>query len=83
MNLFGWLGTLFDEADSACSASGIWEPSVVSMDDDISNPANGLPMIGGFAGVDTEGNLYGADFSSDSMWNGCSDSCSSDIAGDW
>lgn len=83
MNLFGWLGNLFDEADSASCASGIWEPSGVSMDDDISNPANGLLMIGGFGGVDTEGNLYGADFSSDSMWNGCSDGFSSDIGGDW
>ena len=60
MNMFRWLGSLLDDADSVGASLDICEPMCL-MDDDVSNPANGLPMIGGFAGVDIEGNLYGAD----------------------
>lgn len=35
------------------------------MDNSSTNPANGLPMIGGSGGVDVEGNPYGFDFSHD------------------
>ncbi|TXI94138.1 MAG: hypothetical protein E6Q33_00915 [Neisseriales bacterium] len=31
----------------------------------IVNPANGLPMVGGYSGVDVDGNAYGTDFSRD------------------
>ena len=77
MNMFRWLGSLFDDADSVCAALDICEPMCL-MDDDVSNPANGLPMIGGFAGVDIEGNLYGTDLSHDAYtensnhWGGAS-----------
>lgn len=30
-------------------------------DDNCTNPANGLPMVGGCSGVDVEGNPYGTD----------------------
>lgn len=52
MKLFGGLGRLFDDADAAYSSPGSSEP-IFLMDDDVSNPANGLPMIGGFGGIDT------------------------------
>lgn len=77
MNLFRWLGSLFDDADSVCASLDTCE-SMCLMDDDVSNPANGLPMIGGFAGVDIEGNLYGTDLSHDTYtensnhWGGAS-----------
>lgn len=83
MNLFGWLGNLFDDADSACSSSGICECSRVSMDDDVFNPANGLPMIGGFAGVDIEGNMYGTDLSHDSYTQNLNHWGASGFDGDW
>lgn len=62
MNLFGWLGNLFDDAESAFSSTGPYEPTYL-MDDDLSNPVNGLPMVGGISGVDMEGNVYGTDLS--------------------
>jgi len=31
------------------------------IDEDIINPATGLPMLGGYSGVDTMGNAYGMD----------------------
>lgn len=84
MNLFGWADSLFDDADSACSSSGAWESTFLSMDDYASNPANGLPMIGGFSGVDIEGNPYGTDFSHDSIGSSYPNSCgASDFGGDW
>lgn len=84
MNLFGWLDSMSEDADSACSSSGAWESSFISMVDNVSNPANGLPMIGGFSGVDIEGNPYGVDFSQDSIGNSYSDGCgASDSGGDW
>lgn len=33
------------------------------------NPASGLPMVGGCAGVDIEGNPYGVDFHHDESWS--------------
>lgn len=83
MNLFGWLGNLFDDADSACSSSGPCEYSCVSMDDDLFNPANGLPMIGGFAGVDIEGNMYGTDLSHESYTQNLNHSGVCGFDGDW
>lgn len=83
MNLFRWLGSLFDDADSASDSLGTCELMYL-MDEDISNPANGLPMIGGFAGIDIEGNIYGTDSSHGSYteslnhWGG-----TSGFDGDW
>ena len=34
-------------------------------DDSVTNPANGLSMVGGCSGLDLCGNLYGSDFSND------------------
>jgi len=84
MNLFGWLNSFFNDTDSASSSLCAWDSSCASVDDDVSNPANGLPMIGGFAGVDIEGNPYGTDFSHDSIASSyADDSCASDFGGDW
>ena len=83
MNMFRWLGSLFDDADSVCASLDTCE-SMYLIDDDVSNPANGLPMIGGFAGVDIEGNLYGTDLSHEpnmerlNHWEGASG-----FDGDW
>ena len=57
MGLFSWLGGLFDEGSvGGGSVTGpVTEENVV-------NPANGFPMIGGMGGVDVEGNPYGTDF---------------------
>lgn len=36
-----------------------------STDDSVTNPANGLSMVGGCSGLDLCGNLYGCDFTDD------------------
>ena len=83
MSLFRWLGSFFDDADLACASLGACE-STYLMDEDASNPANGLPMIGGVSGVDIEGNMYGTDLSHDpyveslNHWEGASG-----FDGDW
>ncbi len=51
---------------------------------DVTNPANGLSMIGGYGGFDSEGNTYGTDFSNDTFRNDYSDSNgTSTFSGDW
>lgn len=57
MNPFGWLGSLFGDADSAYLSRGACD-SMCLTDDDVTNPANGLSMIGGYGGFDIEGNTY-------------------------
>lgn len=57
----------FPDVDSGLGA-GVFE------DHTAINPANGLPMIGGTAGVDVAGNPYGADsFGMDSSFGTHSD----------
>ena len=83
MNLFGWLGILFGDTNSAYSSLGACD-SMYLTDDDVTNPANGLPMIGGYGGFDIEGSMYGTDFSNDTFRNDHSDSSgSSTFSGDW
>ena len=83
MNPFGWLGSLFGDADSAYSSFGACD-SMYLTDDDVTNPANGLSMIGGYGGFDSEGNTYGTDFSNDTFRNDYSDSNgTSTFFGDW
>ena len=36
-----------------------------STDDSVTNPANGLSMVGGCSGLDLCGNLYGCDIDND------------------
>ena len=72
MKLFGWLGSLFDDADSTTYSSLGVCPSMSPMNDDAINPANGLPMIGGIAGIDIDGNPYGMDWSHDFSCDGLS-----------
>jgi hypothetical protein len=83
MKLFGWLSSLFDDADTAYSSLDACNSTFLEQDD-VFNPANGLPMIGGFAGVDIDGNLYGADSLCDSSWDSTIHGCGiSDFGGDW
>ena len=83
MNPFGWLGSLFGDADSAYLSRGACD-SMCLTDDDVTNPANGLSMIGGYGGFDIEGNTYGTDFSNDTFRNDYSDSNgTSTFSGDW
>jgi hypothetical protein len=35
------------------------------------NPATGLPMVGGCAGIDLAGNTYGANLQHDDYWSKC------------
>ncbi len=66
-SLFGWFGS--SAGDDAHVAS-TWEPSSTSGSDAEQfaiNPANGLPMVGGMAGVDIEGNPYGTDLHNDDL----------------
>ena len=72
MKLFGWLDSLFDDADSTTNSPLGACPSMSPMDDHAINPANGLPMIGGIAGIDIEGNPYGTDWSHDTSYDGFS-----------
>jgi hypothetical protein len=74
--------TGMNSSDSFSSSSGIFT------EDFEINPATGLPMIGGFGGVDVAGNLYGTDhsdlssshdFGSSSGDSSCSFSSSSDF----
>lgn len=81
MKLFGWLGSLFDDADAAYSSIVACD-SIFSMEDDVINPANGLPMIGGFSRVDIEGNLYGTDSLCDSSWESTPQGCDG-LGNDW
>lgn len=79
MGLFSWLGGLFDEG--SVGGGSVSEPVT---DENVVNPANGLPMIGGMGGVDVEGNPYGTDFTSnDSLSSGMDDSFSSFGSDDW
>jgi hypothetical protein len=83
MKLFRWLGSLFDDADTAYSSPGTCE-SIFLMDDDVSHPANGVPMIGDFGGIDIEGNLYGTDSFCDSSWDSTDQGgCMSGGGEDW
>ena len=80
MKLFGWLGSLFDDADATYSTMGTCE-SMYPMNDAAINPANGLPMIGA---IDIEGNPYGTNFSHDNYENSLSHhDSSSGFGGDW
>ena len=83
MNPFGWLGSLFGDADSAYLSLGACD-SMCLTDDDVTNPANGLLMIGGYGGFDIEGHTYGTEFSNDTFRNDYSDSNgTSTFSGDW
>lgn len=74
MGLFSWMmelfgssiensstdgGILHSDTDNHCGTTGL---DLIEI-----NPANGLPMIGGSAGVDIEGNPYGLDSAHDHM----------------
>lgn len=61
-NLISWFGgSIFD-------SEGCDFASQSSAEDGCSiNPANGLPMIGGYGGVDVEGNTWGTDVQHDSI----------------
>jgi hypothetical protein len=85
MKLFGWLNSLFDDADTTYfSLNPCESESTLFIEDSVSNPANGLPMIGGVAGIDVMGNLYGTDSLCDSSWDSTTHGCGiSDFGGDW
>lgn len=65
MGLFGWLGSLFGGCDDSNSPTSIGGSLGTSgWDEGCSiNPANGMPMVGGFGGFDVAGNPYGTDSS--------------------
>ena len=66
MEIFDWfdsVSSLFSfDSTSACDLSSDW------MNETVINPATGLPMINGIGGVDVAGNPYGADLSSDHLF---------------
>ena len=75
MGLFSWLGGLFDDG----SVGGGSVTDTVA-DENIVNPANGLPMVGGVGGLDVEGNPYGTDFTANNSIDTTSDMFESGIA---
>ena len=69
MKLFGWMNSLFDNADTTYfSLNPCESESTLFTQDSVSNPANGLPMIEGIAGLDVMGNPYGTDSLCNSSW---------------
>jgi len=62
MGLINWLNNLFTTDQHNASTEPLPESSTENLN--TINPATGLPMIGGTAGVDTEGNPYGTDLNS-------------------
>lgn len=75
MGLFSWLGGLFD--DSSVSGGTVTN---IETTEQVVNPANGLPMIGGMGGVDVEGNPYGTDFDANNSCHTTSDIFDNGIA---
>jgi hypothetical protein len=57
MSIFNWFSNLFVSAEAPTFTQYV-EPI---NPENIINPANGLPMIGGMEGIDIEGNLFGTD----------------------
>lgn len=64
MGLFDWLSSIFDDANDLPSPMTISAFDLLGGNDEGAiNPANGLPMIDGYGGIDVAGNPYGFDFS--------------------
>lgn len=68
MGLFDWLNNVFDDANDLFSTTTSSHFESLGCNDSCAmNPADGLPMIDGYGGVDVAGNSYGFDFSHDSF----------------
>lgn len=72
MSIFSWFSGLF--SDASAEEGNVPDSSHNSItngcDDSAINPANGLPMVGGEAGVDLEGNTFGTDSNHNSVSSG-------------
>jgi len=83
MGLFGFLSGLFCDDDVAPldQSTGIGDDDGSNTADNTVNPTTGLPMVGGTAGIDVQGNPYGIDSDfmdgADDFWPPCDDPFSS------
>ena len=60
MNLFSWLRSVLSISEpNPISSSDELHDTASYRDDFTINPASGLPMVGGMAGLDIEGNPFG------------------------